>query len=58
MKPFKRCRCGAWCATGYCLECRRNDELAKARTLEEKRLTKNKKRNEVPNTDDRQRATL
>jgi hypothetical protein len=32
MKPFKQCRCGAWCATGYCLDCRRRDELARAET--------------------------
>jgi hypothetical protein len=38
MKPFKQCRCGAWCATGYCLDCRRKDELAKAKIREEKRL--------------------
>jgi hypothetical protein len=46
MKPFKQCSCGAWCATGYCLDCRRKDELAKAEKSQMRKAAGKKPKNQ------------
>lgn len=36
MKPFKQCKCGRLCATGYCSECRTKDDTARTVAAREK----------------------
>jgi hypothetical protein len=42
MKPFKLCKCGRLCATGYCSECRTKDATARSIRIRE-RMDKNAK---------------
>jgi hypothetical protein len=41
MKPFKKCKCGRLCATGYCSECRTKDDTA--RTIKAREVMDRKK---------------
>ena len=36
MKPFKQCKCGTLCRTGYCSECRAKDAAARTIMAREK----------------------
>jgi hypothetical protein len=36
MIPFKQCKCGTFCATGYCSECRAKDSTARTIKAREK----------------------
>jgi hypothetical protein len=45
MKPFKQCKCGRLCATGYCSECRTKDDTVrtiKAREIMDRKKEANK----------------
>jgi hypothetical protein len=41
VKPFKQCKCGRLCATGYCSECRTKDDTA--RTIKAREVMDRKK---------------
>ena len=40
MKDYRQCRCGTWCATGYCEKCRKEDEVKRYQARAEKRKKK------------------
>lgn len=42
MKPFKLCKCGTYCASGYCQSCRFKDQKEKDLERLNKKLEVNK----------------
>lgn len=51
MKLFKQCKCGTFCATGYCSECRAKD--AAARTIKAREKMDSERRERI----ERKRST-